>query len=113
MGLGHGSSGGGRFKFCSWSVLLSVSLLWHFCSQTVAGRVSLELVSFLRVALFWSKALMKLALMSRSRPSKVLWCLAFDIRTFTALEANNGTLCIIAKTVVRDPSSIHVYAVHL
>ncbi|KAK8650528.1 hypothetical protein V6N13_140163 [Hibiscus sabdariffa] len=54
-----------------------------------------ELVPFLRVALSWSKALMKLALVSRSSPSKALWCLAF------------------AKIVVRDPSLIQVYDVHL
>ncbi|KAK8606910.1 hypothetical protein V6N13_052663 [Hibiscus sabdariffa] len=113
MGLGHRSFGGGRFKFCSWSVFPSVSLFWRFCSQTIDGCRASELVPFFRVALSWSKALMKLALVSRSRPSKALWCLAFVVPTFTALGANDGTLGIVAKIAVRDPSSIQVYGVHL
>ncbi|KAK8609050.1 hypothetical protein V6N13_025357 [Hibiscus sabdariffa] len=84
-------------------------LLWDWAKEVPMKN----LVPFLRVALSCSKALMKLALMSRSRPSKALWCLAFVVPTFTALGANDGTLGIVAKTPVRDPSSIQVYDVHL
>ncbi|KAK8644497.1 hypothetical protein V6N13_123803 [Hibiscus sabdariffa] len=82
-------------------------------SETVAGCMASELVPFFRVALSWSKAIMKLALVNRSRPSKALWCLAFAVPTFTALGANDGTLGIVAKTAVRDPPLIQVYGVHL
>ncbi|KAK8693563.1 hypothetical protein V6N13_071141 [Hibiscus sabdariffa] len=82
-------------------------------SETVAGCMASELVTFLRVALSWSKVLMKLALVNRSRPSKVLWCLAFVVPTFTTLGANDGTLDIVVKTVIRNPSLIQVYGVHL
>ncbi|KAL4360902.1 hypothetical protein GQ457_04G031100 [Hibiscus cannabinus] len=75
-------------------------------SETAAGCMASELVTFLRVALSLSKVLMKLALVSRTRPSKALWCLAFSVPTFTTLGANDGTLGIVAKTAVRDPSLI-------
>ncbi|KAL4360654.1 hypothetical protein GQ457_04G037880 [Hibiscus cannabinus] len=84
-----------------------------FMSETVASYVASEIVPFLRVALSWSKALMKLALVNRSRPSKALWCLAFAVPTFTAFGANDGTLGIVVKTAIRDPSLIQVYNVHL
>ncbi|KAL4354842.1 hypothetical protein GQ457_06G043550 [Hibiscus cannabinus] len=82
-------------------------------SETVVGCMASELVPFLRVALSWSKAFMKLALVNRSRPSKALWCLTFAVLTFTALGANDGNLGIVAKTAVRDPSLIQVYSFHL
>ncbi|KAK8675596.1 hypothetical protein V6N13_033661 [Hibiscus sabdariffa] len=82
-------------------------------SETVVGCMASELVPFLRVDRSWSKALMKLALVNRSRPSKALWCLAFAVPTFMALGANDGTLGIVAKTAVRDPSLIQVYGFHL